>query len=256
MSMKKRTTSRGTPVYRINRRVGAKRYESKTFYYRSARGGASTVIPLGRNWNEASKLADLIEANLSLGEWTIDEVKRRYKKRILPRAVSEAAGIVRYATIGEILDTLEEVAPGLHVSESTRQKYRYCLLLLVRRAMERENGGAMDKEEARNLPSTILAEALVSQYKQMVRKPDANVLKDESSMRTANTTIRNARGIFSSQAMAQYRTRELVLPDLSGFMHAQFFPKVTKKYRLPPTKVIEAVMAAICEGRFLGVWVA
>jgi integrase len=111
-----------------------------------------------------------------------------------------------------------------------------------------------------------LTRDLVFRYRQAVQ---ANAAGEDDARRTqlcrsANTTLRSARALFSPHLLEHYRIiANLTLPDLSGFRDAPGFRGVSKDdYRIPSDDLVRATLADLeatrltHPDRYAAVWLA
>ena len=98
-----------------------------------------------------------------------------------------------------------------------------------------EKGGI----ESENVSSAVLTRELVEKYVAAVVLKPGN---EQRHRRTARSTLRQARAIFSRWAMEQYRG--MTLPDLSGFLQADSGRATPVSYRLPPKPLIDETLKA------------
>jgi len=68
------------------------------------------------------------------------------------------------------------------------------------------------------LPTSVLTRSLLQEYKEARFPTRGKVGDQERAITSINSSMAQARAIFSRQAMELYRDRDLQLPDLSGFM--------------------------------------
>jgi hypothetical protein len=139
-----------------------------------------------------------------------------------------------YATIGEICELYAAAARTRDIRVRTAQDYMGSLSVIVRKTHPGAN--------VENLSTGVLTRDLVETYvgSVMAAAGDESLSRDRAS-RTARSTLRQARALFSRWAMEAYR--KVKLPDLSGFMESDPVRNVPITYRLPSQDLIDRTIS-------------
>lgn len=116
------------------------------------------------------------------------------------------------ATCGKLMDEFEAQIGNFQPKMRTATKRGYTNAL--RRILRVVHPGATEK-----VPGSALSEQLVEKYfGDYVKLANGNLIEIDARIRSANATLRNARGMFSGLALKCYRG--LKMPDVAGFMEA------------------------------------
>lgn len=221
------------------------------FYYAKMINGRLVRFPLSPVAAEAEKLADQISAFLSSPVATLDEARRKFNPRAIERGTE-------YSTVGDVLAYHAARWNILEIGAATGLGYHQSLLVLLRRVEAHRKGTEFENWSGRRIgmaelqapwlakSTAVLTESLASDYQCLMVPPD---LEDEEEIVvqkiTSDTVLRNARAIFSKEAMRVYRnSTSIKLPDLNGFMTGVSLFNAKKYFELPDPAVIRKVFTA------------
>lgn len=152
-------------------------------------------------------------------------------------------------TIEEILTTHATNQKILALQPRSAQGYRRSLLRVVYCGSLQLEGkyapmGRLTEKETRlaeKMPVSILTRQLARAYLQSAIEEIDDLEQLESAKRTANMTLRQAKSIFSQEAIELYEdTLSLSLPDISQFKSKKPLAVQIAKYCLPQTETIKA----------------
>lgn len=248
-----RTNKMGVSINRQRSGTAAKGFSwSKAWYFPKMVNGTLERFPLGPDLAEAVKLADEIAAFLSVPSHSLADAKKKYNPRALARQ-SE------FSTIGELFEYHTDRLRVLEIDARTGRRYQVCLLNILRQVEADRKGTALVKLTARGKdkdvewnrwmakPLTVLNAKLLEDYQRlMVASAGDDEKADEEAIITAKVTcdsnIRNARSIFSREAMLLYSGSDLSLPDMKKFMGVTLF-NAKKYFELLPGRVIRQLFA-------------
>lgn len=251
-----RTKRLGVLVYRqkFTDRHGAEAYAS-TWYMRKTIAGVTKIFPLGVQKRKAESLAEEIESFLSIPSNTMDQAVATYN----PRGKARAEHV---ATIGETLEAYMGALAiigrnGKPVSESSAKGYRSFLLTFLRKVEAYRAGKPFDSFMGKHhvdfspwlgLPTSFLTARAVMDFKLAsvaIDPPEGETEPDEEELLvariTADTTLRNARAIFSAQALRYYREVRLQVADVRGFLEEPDFG-AKKYFQILPPEVVDGIM--------------
>ena len=222
---------------------------SKAWYYPKMVNGAVERFPLGHDLTAAVRLADEIATFLSMPLHSLADAKKKYNPRALARQS-------QFSTIGELFRFHRKHFGVLELSARTGRRYQVCLINILRRVEAwrkghavvslRIGGDAKGQEWARWMerPLTVLDAKLLEDYQTlMVDDQDSERIDEEVILTrkiTCDSNIRNARSIFSREAMMLYANSDLALPDLKKFMGVTLF-NAKKYFELLPALVIRGI---------------
>lgn len=162
-------------------------------------------------------------------------------------------------TLGEIVKRFQAYASVEHFAKSTPMNYITSLKLVLERA------GRTGWE---GFPVSSLTPRLVYDYRaaiaEMATKEKADDARRRQLEASANSTLTQARALFSRRALEYYReVAGLTLPDLQPFLRAPGFPEVQKTdYRMPSDAVVAATfqhlpeLATTDRDVFVAIWLA
>jgi len=130
----------------------------------------------------------------------------------------------KFPTIGAVIDLF--INGDQHVRAQTARDYVLGLLKILREAR------SWDEETARKKKIDVLTESLVRDFQafKQGRKTVTFVelLKENTSI---NSTVRQAKALFSRRAIANYEKAGMVMPDtLLGFLRAPMLKEVSHRY--------------------------
>lgn len=173
----------------------------------------------------AAKRAAKLRAELTAGNWDVLlEVGR-------PRS---------WSTLGAVIAAYRAYCDGADVTPRTVRENISCLLRIVRAV----KGQAFDAEAAR---ADLLTADLVRDYQAALiaaAKPAGPVAIDKAKT-TAQSTARQARSLFSRRALASAPYRDLLLPDLSGFLTAPLERGERRAFREPSPEIMAKTLKAV-----------
>ena len=246
-----RTKVHGEKVFRkwYPQPDGTKRLSS-TWVVKKSVSRDSRAFVLGKDMKTAEKLADEISAYLSIPSHTMAMAMAKYNPR------HENRGI---ATIGDCLTTFEAALGiigrrGASVNPGTFKGYRSMLLKLVRRALAYRKGEEwvpftgqhhIDFSPWLKQSTEILTARLIQDYKlgAVPHPDDADEEEIQSARISVDSTLLNARAIFSKRAIDYFQQVGMKLPDLTGFLKEPGF-NAKKYFELLDPEVIVAVHRA------------
>lgn len=212
-----------------------KRYLTETHF---------TDLPSARKYETAFKRA--------LAEGRLDELKSIHLRRA-PEGL----------TIGALLPHWRSFAAASGISEGARRQYENALRVIWER-------GTGQTEGWEAVALTEYTPALVFRFKEAVLKAaaadeDASDARAQQLRRSANSVLRQSKGMFSRRALEHYRlVARLVLPaTLPDFLSSPGFPDTTKEeYHSPPDAVVSATFQSLDKSkethrnRYVAVWLA
>jgi len=203
---------------------------------------------LGTNQKSAEKLADEIAAFLSIPQNTMAQAVAKYNPR------QEARGT---ATVGECLDAFEKALGiigrrGAPVSDGTFKGYRSNVLKVLRRVQMYRDGKEwvpfmgmhhIDFSPWLKLSTDILTARLVQDYK-LASVPSLEEADEEeviSARISCDSTLLNARAVFSKRALQYFAQVGMKLPELSSFLSEPSY-NARRFFELLPPEVITTIM--------------
>ena len=160
----------------------------------------------------------------------------------------------RTATVGEWIEGARAVSDA---KPSTFNGYAQCLrqvagdLLAVKRTKKRfgpkKGGAARFRAEVDAASLDIFTPAAVQQWRLAYVKKAKNPAQERSRMTTSNSTVRQARSLFSGK-IVRFLT-DLRLPDPPPFAGVQFYPRQSAKYfsRIDPKALLQKAQAELAE---------
>ncbi len=162
-------------------------------------------------------------------------------------------------TVGEVLTAFESFATVENLSPQTIRGYRNTLKILIRGAK-----GSIDPDQ---FPVAQLNASTVYAYKQSVSatEPEADDTRRRQLEASANSIIRQAKGVFSSRALEHYRqVCHLEIPGtIAAFRTAPGFGDTTKHdYSIPSDAVLAATFKSLApmvdhdRDLYVAVWLA
>jgi len=231
-------TSRGTRIIRIARRVGSEMYLSRSYYYRCKLKGRPQYFSLGRDYGQAVRLGDQIQAFLFAGG-DFTEARQRFTPQKEARVQRR-----QIASIGDVLDCYEQNYAALDVTHNTARDYGRRLISIVSEVLgERSGQGrAFSKEETRAQPLTVLTRKLVTDLKNMRMRGSFDQMQLLSAKRTLNSRLREAKALFKEAALDVYRDHGLVIPNLSEFLDSPLFARTRVEYQLPKPEMMSRLV--------------
>jgi integrase len=169
----------------------------------------------------AARKAKLLAADLEARRW--DRVFELRTRREL-------------ASIGEVLAVYEPAAARLQIKPRSAYDAARSLELVVRKGLGVASAEGVSARELTGLLARRFRDASLAAAGDEV----------ERAKRSAASLLRQARSVFSLDAMQFYRDTGLVLPDVSGFRAERVFPKMAKlDYQPPSDAVLAATFAAL-----------
>lgn len=225
---------------------GEYRY-NRSFHLEKQVGGRTVCFPLGTDARKAAEKADEIGAFLALPASTLDQARKLYD----PRGEARSAG---YATIREVFDAHTAGFRSLGISEKSGRGYQYALVQIMRHVEAHRKGKDVISRPGAKLDwspwtkqcTTVLTAKQLIDFKTLW----LDGLEDEEEILTAQITcdsfMRQARSIFSRDAMKYYRQACVTLPDLTDWMDVGFFG-ARKFFELQPVATIRAVFESMPE---------
>jgi integrase len=236
----------GPTIMRIARKLEAKTYLSKKWYYRVWAGRRAVYFPLDENASRARALAARIRDYLRSGVTSVQEAREQFCSDLLARRAR-----AKVATIGEVLDCLEAKRTVLGLEPSSSYAYQNSLTIVVETVLQhRRNGDAFNREAVRSEPLSTLTRKLLNDFKQIRQEVarDGGVLNYKSAQRTINKHLRNAKAIFKESALDVYRDEGLSIPDLGDFLSTPLISRLGVEYQLPRSDLIRRVAHAMAHG--------
>lgn len=202
VSISKHIEKRG-PVYYFRAMVHGKRY------FQSLRTGDKILA--------SARARELHKAALAENYEVLDDVKT----------------IKGHARLGAVLEIYRKTAQLRDMKERTADDYIRSLKIILRSVYPAAN--------PENLSTDILNRDLVEKYclKTLEAVGKAGDKRDRAR-RSALSTLRQARALFSGWAMEAYDRNKLKLPEtLAEFMKSEGLQSRVKTYRLPPRELID-----------------
>lgn len=240
----KHVTKDGLKILRMVSKHGGKIYYTRQWYLRlwSERGKKALYYPLGRNIKEAAALADKIDGGARSGEWTPEELKKRFhygRKR---------PDVGHYSSLADLLLALREGYPLLNISESTANGYANSLAKIVREVLAADEKTHKTDSNIEAVSCQVLTVTTLNEFKSLRHKA-AEELDDElkrvSALRSANKDVRQAKAIFSDEALEIFKGKGIRLPDMTAWKNVVQFGDVAVHYHLPEVGLIASVMGKI-----------
>lgn len=161
-------------------------------------------------------------------------------------------------TVGDLLPHWRQFASTAGISDGARRQYENAMRVIWERATGQTEGW-----EA--IPLETYTPGLAFRYKESVSAVPADPARAQQLRRSANSVMRQAKGMFSRRALEHYRlVAQLPLPDsLPAFLAAPGFSDTVKEeYHLPADAVVTATFKSLDEtqadypNRFMAVWLA
>jgi hypothetical protein len=127
-------------------------------------------------------------------------------------------------TVGELLDAY--AAGDRHVRKQTSTDYELALLKMIRVLK------GLEREEAKKLRLDVLTADFVRAYQAKMQKSTSVDYVTPMKVNTSiNSTVRQARGLFSRKSLITYERAGLSMPDtLPGFLRVQFLRELSHRY--------------------------
>lgn len=243
--MKKRVKTKRfkLSVYRIGRsKRGILSYTQK-WYFKTQKDGKRKQFPLSVDRDKACALAEEIYIYLSSPTVTLEDAWKKYGTRKVEKT--------KVLKIEDIFRTFERNHRGLEVSRDSFLSYRYSLRYICKRVMafrkgeayESQSGRKVDYSDVDGLPLDWLDGSVIQDYKAASIADTEDEEEELTAKISCNSTIRNARGLFSESAIELYQDKGFCLPGtLLSFNGAKLFKKASKYFQLPPYSVIQNVL--------------
>lgn len=237
---------RGVLIYRQWKNKGGTRIFSPDWTRRIVHAGRQYFFNLGPNLREAAKYADQIDAFLGVPGHTMAMALERFapEKRDRPQH-SET-------NLGDVADAFRKARPALDISEKTAEGYLDRLFWIVRYVRAYRDGKkvvrmsgqwAADLSSERAIPVSFLTREVGSDFKAaVVLEAAGDSALEQVKKRSANSTLRNAKAVFSEAAREHLAGLDLP-PTLDGFLATKPFRKVAKRYHFPPVDVVRRIFA-------------
>jgi hypothetical protein len=142
-------------------------------------------------------------------------------------------------TIGEVLDWHDRA--DRVVRENTARNYQRSLLVILRQV----NGWT--DEQAKAAKVDVLTEALVRRWQAIRQERESVNFVDPLECNTSiNSTLRQARSVFSRRMVAEMEAAGIVMPPtLVGFLKARNVKEVTHRFVPIPQATVDAMNAAL-----------
>lgn len=244
----RRPTKRlGLIIHRQRYRYRGENRYSRGFYLEKMVNGVIVNFPLGTDALAAAKRADEIGAFLALPGNTLEQARRIYDPRGLARRE-------HFASIAEVFKVHEENVRTLGISAASAKGYRYALVMIMRyveawekrREPHRQAGRKLDWSPWTQQPTTVLTAKQLLDFKAAMLAD----LEDEEDILTAKISAdsftRQARAVFSEDALRLYGHLKIPLPDLTEWMSVRLF-EAKRFFELPPVSVIKSVFDGVAE---------
>ena len=253
-----KSTKLGVAVYRQRYTHKGENAYTKSFYVNKTVGGKTVRFPLGLDARAAEKLAEEITAFLTIPTNTLEMAVAKYDPRKADRI-----GVPSFTMILKTFESALNIIgrKGGRVSSSTFKGYRSFLATMLRKVEAHRKGKPFESFFGKHhidyspwfdQPIDILDTRFAMDFKlaSIPPPPDGEDEADEEELLTAkisaDTALRNARALFSKQAMRYYKQCGLIIPpSITGFMEEPDFG--AKKYfqLLPPNIIVNVVRASI-----------
>ncbi|MDP1579282.1 MAG: hypothetical protein Q8M02_03325 [Candidatus Didemnitutus sp.] len=205
---------------------------------RVVRNGRQHYFPLPSIRRNAERLADEISRFLDSPTMTVEEAIKRFN----PSKWERANPATKSASVGDLIAAHQAAEKALALDGRTGASYRNSLLVLFRQGLGFRHGKIPSVESVNRLGLDELTPRLVSDFKLgRVERAGTDKSDVETKKRSANAVFRSIRGLFTIDAREHYA--HLELPEaLDKTLEGMSYRRVEKKkYRLPPTAVIERV---------------
>lgn len=131
----------------------------------------------------------------------------------------------RVPTVGEIIEAYK--AGDRHVRPRTLKEYELCLVRILTDAK------GIEKEAAKKLRISELTGDLVREFQSLKQGREGAVdYVTAAKVHTGiNSTVRQARGLFSKKALAIYERIELDIPEsINGFLRSPYLKELSHRY--------------------------
>ena len=229
----------------VNSRGEESPHYSFQVQFKARRGSFSTGTG---NKDGAAKIAASIYHDLLTTGWDATMEKHRPKKMVVP------VGSSVIATVGEWIDAAKKISEA---NDTTFNCYACSLrkivgdILSVKKSKKRfgpRGGGASKYRDKINAASLdVLTPAAVQKWRLAYVKLGATPAEERSRMTSCNSTIRQARSLFSSKIVELLP--ELRLPEPAPFHKTKFFPRQSSKYfsRIDPKQIIQQAREELYE---------
>lgn len=205
----------------IRTRRGTRIIKTPTGYtYKAYVNCRQHYFPLGVDATRAKERADEIRDHLKI--FPLEEVRRKFHPKYSRK---------KDTTLKNIIEGHKALSPSLGLRPRTAKDYKNALIRLVSLGLRCTRGQAL----AENV--SVLTEDLVLQAKQ-------HYTDGLSSMRTFNSLLRNAKGMFSKEALTAYRSYDpswdfRFLRD--DFMEALPYKRCKSKWVCPSEEEIKNI---------------
>lgn len=235
---------KGATCYRIPRVVDGKTVYGSDYVRRIKRGKQQFYFKLGPEKRLAETISNEIDDFLRDPRNSIEDALRRFNPDSMLRDRSKL-------TVADIVRAHEKAEPVLELNPKVAKHYRGRLMWVVRRVMAHRSRKSMPETMKYDDALAIVEGFLVGQLNQrfisdlkMAEMQEAgdSVAEQNKVKRKVKSVMADARSVFSMDAIREYESYGLNLPDLSDFLKGVLFRRVTKTlYRLPDAKVIHKI---------------
>ena len=221
----------------INSRGEESPHHSFQIQFKGRRGSFSTGTG---NKESAAKIAAQIYNDLLATGW--DATLAKYR----PQKIEAPTGATSIATVGEWIEAAKKISEA---NEASFNCYACSLrkivgdILEVKKSNKRfgPRGGGASKYRAKIDAASldVLTPASVQKWRLEYVKRSSTPAEERSRMTSCNSTIRQARSLFSEKVVELLP--DLRLPDPAPFRKAKFFSRQNSKYfsRIDPKKLIQ-----------------
>ena len=224
------------------------KWESQDYSVRIAFRGQRALFPLETpNREKAGDKAQAIYFSLQANGW--EETHRRYKP--------EPEKPERVATVGEYIEAASEIA---HIEPRTLNEYIKSFRRLVAEIFQLNakgrfdwKGGRYDKWRKRvdRVRLDQITPGHVERWKKgFMEKVGDDPARRRASKTTANTILRNAKGLFGKKILPVV-TGELLLPVIHPLADVQLFPRQSMRYlsRINAEEVLQQAVEKLAAPR-------
>lgn len=233
-------TPRGVVVFRLKKNLGrGKVHVAGHYTARWVRNYKQHYFRLSSTKRAARKLADDIDRFLDVPTNTIEHAIERFN----PNKWERMNPKLRAGTIGDVLKAHADAEKSLGLDHQTGLSYRNGMMVFVRQAIEHRRGRIPSNDTIKAMSLDLITLVTVSDFKvARVNTAGKNKSDIETKKRSANSVFRAVKSLFTKAARNHYA--HIQLPEkFDDILETMNYERVEKKkYRLPPTAVIERVM--------------
>lgn len=248
---------------------GEARYASQ-FTYRVMIKGKEYFFPVGSNGHKGLAIARKIQNDIGKGTPVVDLLRSYHpNSSLLGKMEAGGASVVSanggksinligkplvvgsrngkpLATVGEVTQLLQDNASALGLEESSTGGYvnqLYKILICGLPKYQNTKQYASPPKRLLDEPVTILTSGVVMEFRRFLLDQIKDKAKRRAKASGLNSTLTQAKAIFSKDAMNLYVESPYDVPYPSSFMSVSKLRGTKKAYRLPKHETMEAVFA-------------